>query len=182
MPGDFIAIKKENLGASRINTVRGSNVRQATQAGSTMSAQGTRNWYVSNASMPNDNAGTNEIKWSEFRSASVVTGRAVGDPESVTTYADAKDGEVEVYLCCQSVVTDGNDRKNYGYVIGTSSITKSELVSAPNVSARSHSICCVAHGTYPVQAYDALSRSASTISANVVVGYGGSKSTYENLQ
>ena len=182
--GDFIEINKTNLGASCINIVRGTNTRQATQGNSIMGVKSNRNWYVGNASMPNDVSGTAEVKWSEFRQASVITGCAKTDPESPTTYGTANNGSAEIYLCCQSVVTDATNRKNYSFKVpGDSSwVNCVESVASSNPTLRSRSADGLSHGTYTVCARDGLSIGTTQISRAVVVGYGGPVNVYNNIQ
>ena len=182
--GDFIEINKTNLGASCINIVRGTNTRQATQCNSIMGVKSNRNWYVGNASMPNDVSGTAEVKWSEFRQASVITGYAKADPESPTTYGTANNGSAEIYLCCQSVVTDATNRKNYSFKVpGDSSwVNCVESVASPTPTLRSRSVDGLSHGTYTVCARDGLSIGTTQISRAVVVGYGGPVNVYNNIQ
>jgi len=182
--GDFIEINKTNLGASCINIVRGTNTRQATKSNSIMGVKSNRNWYVGNASMPKDVSGTNEVKWSEFRQASVITGCAKTDPESPTTYGTANNGSAEIYLCCQSVVTDAGNKKNYQFKVPGDSVwvTCVENVSTPTPTRRSRSADCLSHGTYTVCARDGLSTGTTQISRAVVVGYGGVSNVYNNIQ
>ena len=183
--GDFIEINKTNLGASCINIVRGTNTRQATKSNSIMDVKSNRDWYVGNASMPKDVSGTAEVKWSEFRQASVITGRAKTDPESQTTYGTANNGSAEIYLCCQSVVTDACNKKNYSFKVpGDSSwVTCVENVCIPDVNRRSRTKGCLSHGTYTVCARDGLLVDYCVyIKQSVVVGYGGASNVYNNLQ
>lgn len=144
-----------------------------------------RDWYVGNASMPKDVSSTKEVKWSEFRQASVITGCAVTEPESVTTYGTANNGSAEIYLCFQSVVTDGTGRKNYSFQVPGDSdwVTCVENVSNPNEDRRSRTRDGLSHGTYTVCARDGLLvNDCVYIEQRVVVGYGGSKNVYNNLQ
>jgi len=183
--GDFIEINEETcLGASCINIVRGTNTRQATQCNSIMGVKSNRNWYVGNASMPKDVSGTAEVKWSEFKQASVITGCAKTNPESPTTYGTANNGSAEIYLCCQSVVTDAGGKKNYSFKVpGDSSwVTCVEDTATPNCTLRSRGKDGLSHGTYTVCARDGLSIGTTQISRAVVVGYGGAVNVYNNIQ
>lgn len=182
--GDFIQIDKTDLGASRINVVRGSNARQATKASSLMSAKNNRDWFTCYASMPKDVSSTSEIKWSEFRQASVITGCAKTYPESPTTYGTADNGSVEIYLYCQSVVTDKDGKKNYQFFVPGDSgwVSCIEDTNNPNPDLRSRSKNCLGHGTYTVYARDGLSTGTTQISKAVVVGYGGGQNIYANIQ
>lgn len=181
----FVPISTK-VNSSKIRKAFSTNIRSPnnTNCGNKpISINSAKSFFKNKASFPNDVAG-NEIKLSEFREASVITGNIYTYQETDSTYGDNNNGCLVASLNCNTIVTGSDNRKNYGFKINTGGWTeKSELVSSPNANARKITLTGIdAPATYTVCMRDGLNPSYTYIKKTAYVTCAGGNKKYTNIQ
>ena len=178
MPDYFIDTDANNISISCMNTVisRNTTTKNAGQSNNNNSKISTiRSILKNRASAPNLSK-TGQVNFSDFRSASVLTGCVCTHPESSSTYNNCNNGKIYACLYKNTVLTlnSGSSTKIYEFRLGTSG----NFITQTNDCTRTFS--GKNSGSYDVVMRDGTSD--ANICQRVKVTLGGAKCCYKTIQ
>lgn len=127
-------------------------------------------------------SGLTNIKFSEFRCASITSGTIITTQETASYYKDKDNGSIRIFMDPDTVVTDSSGNKNFSFKRGGIFTNCSAAASSATAleEARKHTYSGFNATNYRVCFKDTLT--GSLINKVVNVTYNGGNRTYNCIQ